>query len=71
MTYPERERGAHHFVHDVDCFTKAVCLETDAFIRGEQCVQRWTFVKVGALHRDGVIWHRFRLFKDGSRGAVW
>jgi hypothetical protein len=47
--------GAHHFVHDVDCFTKAVCLETDTFIRVEQSVQRLTLVKVGTLYRDGFI----------------
>ena len=32
----ERERGAHHFIYDVDRFTKAVCLETDALIGVEQ-----------------------------------
>ncbi len=67
----QRKRGAHHFVHDVDGFAQAICLETDTFVRFEQSVQRWTFVKVGPLHRDGLIWHGFRLFKDGSRDTEW
>jgi hypothetical protein len=52
-------RGAHHFVYDFYRLAKAVCLETNALIGFEQTVERWIFVKVGALHGNGLIWDRF------------
>jgi hypothetical protein len=51
------ERGAHHFLYDFDSVGKTVCLETDALIRVEQGFERWTFVKVGALDGNGLVWH--------------
>ena len=46
---------AHHFVHDIDRFTEAVCLETYAFVRSEQRVESYGFIEIGAVNRYGLV----------------